>query len=418
MKWRCVSWGVDDCATVASSFHKNAMKLKSISYVEYAGDPQEWRVEKLQLGQKNLLVGKNSSGKSRSISVIGGLARQLSGHAPPLMSGTYECVFEEGGKKYDYKVSSRLGQVTDEHLWIDGREYLSRGQLGVGTIIAEKISKEKPIAFQTPPNSFAAFARRDSIQHGFLEPLAQWADSLRLYHFAGGVAKNHLAAFIPGAPSVDDRDENAVVGLFRDALRQFGDKFVDTMSADMRTMDYPISSIDVGPPLSISSNIGPNGLSCIRVHEEGLLGITDQIAMSDGMFRVLAILVHVNLAILRKSATTVLVDDIGEGLDFDRSVRLIELLRAKASASGLQLVMSTNDRFVMNHVPLEEWTVLHRSGNKVSVRNYLNSKEYFDQFKMTGLSNFSFFEFNADAMSTLEEPGDEDDDAYIKDGNA
>ncbi|MBN6211227.1 ATP-binding protein [Ralstonia flatus] len=396
------------------------MKLKSISYVEFQGHPQEWRVDHLRLGPKNLLVGKNSSGKSRSISVIGGLARQLSGQAPPFQSGSYECLFQDGEKRYDYKMTYDSGQVTEEFLHIDGREYLARGHLGIGTIIAEGISKEQPIAFQTPPNSFAAFARRDSIQHGFLEPLAQWADSLRLYHFAGSVAKNHLAAFISGAPSVDDKDENAVVGIFRNAVRDFGDEFIESMKTDMRFMDYPIKNIDVGPPISITPGLTslPNGLSCIRVEEEGLLGITDQLAMSDGMFRVLAILVHVNLAILRKSATTILVDDIGEGLDFDRSIKLIELLRSKASVSGLQLVMSTNDRFVMNHVPLEEWTVLHRTGSKVNVRNYFNSKEHFDQFKMTGLSNFSFFEFNADSMSTLEEPGDEDDDAYIRGRNA
>lgn len=56
--------------------------------------------------------------------------------------------------------------------------------------------------------------------------------------------------------------------------------------------------------------------------------------------------------------------------------------------------MSTNDRFVMNSVPLEEWSVLRREGGKVTVHNYSNSRETFDDFKFTGLSNFSFLELD------------------------
>ncbi len=48
----------------------------------------------------------------------------------------------------------------------------------------------------------------------------------------------------------------------------------------------------------------------------------------------------------------------------------------------------------MNNIPLEEWTVLVRTGNHVQVRNYQNSKEVFDEFLNTGLSNFSFLEMD------------------------
>ena len=70
--------------------------------------------------------------------------------------------------------------------------------------------------------------------------------------------------------------------------------------------------------------------------------------------------------------------------------------------------MSTNDKFVMNHVPLDEWTVLHRSGSVVHVRNHENSQAAFDDFKFTGLSNFSFFEMNASEMN-FEGVSEEDD---------
>lgn len=114
--------------------------------------------------------------------------------------------------------------------------------------------------------------------------------------------------------------------------------------------------------------------------------------MSQGMFRALSILIQVNYARLADRSYCILIDDIGEGLDFDRSARLIELLRDKATASSFQLIMATNDRFVMDHVPLEEWTVLQRQGSHVRVLNNANSRDLFEDFKFTGLSNFSFLE--------------------------
>jgi hypothetical protein len=56
--------------------------------------------------------------------------------------------------------------------------------------------------------------------------------------------------------------------------------------------------------------------------------------------------------------------------------------------------MSTNDQFVMNHVPLEEWSVLQREGSHIRVRNHENSKKAFEYFRFVGLSNFSFFEMD------------------------
>jgi hypothetical protein len=97
---------------------------------------------------------------------------------------------------------------------------------------------------------------------------------------------------------------------------------------------------------------------------------------------------------MAKKSTCILIDDIGEGLDFDRSCRLIDLLRKKAKESNIQLILSTNDRFVMNRVPLEEWSVLQRRGSHVRVRNYENSRELFEEFKFTGLSNFSLLEMD------------------------
>ena len=374
------------------------MRLKSISYVEWQGTPQEWRLEKLSFGQRMLIVGKNTAGKSRSVRVTAGLARSLIGTQPPSLSGDYVATFDHNGQEYIYELQCRDAEVIHELISIAGKVHLKRDTGGAGTILAEKISGGLDIEFQVPPNTLAAVARRDTIQHSFIEPLFEWASSLRFYQF-GGMSQGSLAIFVNTGQQVDERDENAVVGIFKEGLNVFGQTFVESVISDLAIVDYDIESITLAPPVSIRFSPGGPQVVSLNIKERALQGITDQLGMSTGMYRVLALLIHVNFAQFKGSASSVLIDDIGEGLDFDRSLRLIELLRSKAEKYNFQLVMTTNDKFVMNHVPLDEWTVLHRSASVVHVRNKQNSKVAFDEFKFTGLSNFSFFEMNAVAMN-------------------
>jgi hypothetical protein len=126
------------------------------------------------------------------------------------------------------------------------------------------------------------------------------------------------------------------------------------------------------------------------VKEKSLSAPTEQFAISQGMFRALSVIINIQYAINEDIPSCVIIDDIGEGLDFDRSCRLIEIVRSSSIDSNIQLIMSTNDKFVMNNVPMSEWSVLVRNGGRISVRNEHNSKQLFDAFKYTGLNNFDF----------------------------
>lgn len=202
----------------------------------------------------------------------------------------------------------------------------------------------------------------------------------------------------------DDRDPNAVVALYRQAENEFSEQFRESVMNDMSQLDYEIEDIGIRVPISIRVvSLGlPGELFGLYVKEKGLAGITDQHSMSQGMFRALSILVQVTYSQMAKKATCILIDDIGEGLDFDRSCRLIDLLRKKAKESSVQLILSTNDRFVMNRVPLEEWSVVQRHGSHVRIRNYENSRDVFEEFRFTGLSNFSFLEMDFVSGPTAE----------------
>ena len=371
------------------------MRLKLIKYTENEGTEHEWQLEGFSLADTNLLVGKNASGKSRILNLINALARHVAGIDPPRLSGNYDANFINGKEEVHYLLKYEEGEVTEEKFYVNGKALLDRGAGGEGLILAQDIDgQKKMIRFQTPPSELAAVARRDTIQHKFLESLYAWGSSLRHYSFGSTLGKGHLAVLVEkGGKKVDDRDPNAVVRLYLQAMKEFKEPFKQAVLQDLRLVDYDAEDLGIKAPVSIrvQSDL-PGELVGLFVQEKELPGITDQHSMSQGMFRVLSILIHVNYSQMAKKSTCLLIDDIGEGLDFDRSCRLIDLLRNKTEASNIQLVLSTNDRFVMNRVPLEEWSVLQRRGNHVKVLNYENSRELFEEFKFTGLSNFSFLE--------------------------
>lgn len=372
------------------------MQLRSLKYSEAVGTPAEWVLDGLLLGSKTLVVGPNAAGKSRTLSVIASLARALNGQQGPSGTGSFECIFQDGATEYDYRITYRDQKVESESLRVGSVLVLQRSTGGAGEILFEQMGPVPVMkAFQAPENMIAAVVRRDSTQHSFLEPIHRWASSLRYYQFGTHLGKEMYAVFVPSqAPSVDDRDQNLVVAIYNAGIKRLGDEFKKSIMVDMAKIGYEISDVGIAPPKNIQFNSAPGELTGLYVQEVSLPGRTEQHAMSQGMFRCLSLLIHVNFAEMRKSAACVIVDDIGEGLDFNRSCKMIHLLRDKAEKSSVQVILSTNDRFVMNEVPLTEWAIVQRNGNHVQIRNYENSKDIFDDFRFTGLSNFTFFEMD------------------------
>jgi hypothetical protein len=250
---------------------------------------------------------------------------------------------------------------------------LDRGAGGEGTIWASAIKEGgDTIRFQTPQDQLAAVARRDAIQHGFLEPLHRWGASVRHYHFGTSLGRDNFG-IISGqnAPKPDERDPNVAVQLFGMASKEFGGAFAQAIIDDLEEIGYSIEEIGIGPIVSFRVLQGPGPVVGLYVKEKTLRSTVDQASISQGMFRAIALFIHVNYCQFNKSSTCLLIDDIGEGLDFDRSCRLIDVLREKTKDEVIQLVLATNDRFVMNRVPLEEWSVLQRKGGSLASRTMI-----------------------------------------------
>lgn len=372
------------------------MILKSLKYCRNKGDKNEWRIEGntangeseqwLALNPINLVVGRNASGKTKTLKTIHQIADLLAGDVKPsdliYDTSAYELLFEDGSDKIHYFLDFQEGKVAEETLRINGTEKLNRAK---GELFYEEIGKN--LSFRTDDDSLA-LSRRDSEQQPFFESLYVWGKNLTRYNFGGQLGQNIFLKDIKKVKKETRaalKDEDLVNEVFIRGKHQFGDDFIKGVINDMEKIDYPTRWVDVKPAKHLPIGFGLN------VQEAELDDVTDQMEMSQGMFRALSLLIQLNYSLLADTASCILIDDIGEGLDHERSKGLIDLIISKVKDSSVQVIMTTNDQFVMDKIPLEYWSVIRRLRNKSVFYNYANAKQTFDDFVFTGLNNFDFF---------------------------
>lgn len=369
------------------------MILKSIRFTEYVNRPEVWYLEKFLVEKINLIVGKNASGKTRTLNVISNLSNLVSGYRKlSFQSGDFQLTFKKNNKITKYILKYEDAKITKEQLIVNGKRVLNRGKGGRGFIYAAQLDKE--MKFQTPENELACVARRDSVQHPFFEELYQWGKASRHFYFGGKMGQDFYAVLkkSPQEEPLDYKATDLVVSFLKKGIEKYGSKLVKAIKEDMGSIGYRIDDIGLTPipGIRIQADVVSDVLG-IYAKEVDLKGRVNQLSMSQGMFRALSLIIQLNLSILAGPPSCIFIDDIAEGLDYERSTNLIKLLMKKAEDSPFQLIMATNDRFVMNSVPLEYWSVIQRSGQKCKLFNHQNAKKIFNEFKFTGLNNFDFF---------------------------
>ena len=369
------------------------MILKSLSYREFPEiHPRYWELEEFELGQVNLFVGNNASGKSRTLSVIYGLSTLLQSPTLSITQGTFDVKFLKDKSEISFYLDIQNGIIKAERLKIDNDLKFSRDENGKGKIFNANLNLSHEFSI---PNNQVLATRRDAVQYPYLEDLFEWSTNVRHFRFSKEEEKQTLVLIDSNKSMTDSHNQNVTnqaVEIFRKGTSKFREEFINKVLSDFNSIGYNVFKIDVGrlQSVKIDSPIG-NKLIGLRVHEMDRPGFTDQNEMSDGMFRALSLITHFNYYQLTNKDLTVLVDDIGEGLDYERSTNLIRLAIEKSLASNIQLIMSSNDKFVMNNTNLKYWQVVVRKGPKVKLYNHCNSREKFEEFKFSGLNNFDFF---------------------------
>lgn len=385
------------------------MLLTKLRYDEHRGLPNNWSIENVALGGISLVVGKNASGKTRLLNLIDNLAKIVSGRIPPsFASGSWDCTFErrknQAIEHQIYSLAIKDRYVLKELFEINRTKIMERHENGRGFVL--KRSNKSRVDYKVPLDQLMAVVRRDEIQHPYFDHLHKWGASLCYYRFGSDFGKSSFTALVPNESAMADGaalsglSDNAA-HVFRKTSERFGDIYKKLILDDLRLLDYPCTDVI----LYFAQNVFIGGIPPLQlgVMEEGLQVQTLQNDMSQGMYRALAISVQMNANVLWEQAKKVgrelvygdapmvIIDDIGEGLDYSRARALVKRLMDKAKEHSIQLIMSSNDRFIMNDVPLEYWVVLHRKGSVVKAFDKNNSSKVFEEFKYLGLNNFDFF---------------------------
>lgn len=380
------------------------MILRALKYTRYAGEAHEWRIEGkkneknnsfVYFDNVNLLVGKNAAGKSRALAAIREIANLFSGEISlsqvPYLTERFELILENGKDVYEYLLDFKKTIIVEEKLIVSGKVILDRS---AGILNNDKVGRN---VLANIKDTKLAVTIKDEEGVSVFEPLVLWGKSVKNFLFSGHLKKTSLSKDYhePVNEGIHVEDAGVFVNIFYKGREEFGDAYVSEIKKKMQDIGYAISNIDI-------QNLGKGFGLCV---EEDCRYTVSQLDMSQGMFRTLCLLVQLTYIRLRGKSICVLVDDMGEGLDFHRLSGLIDILIEQLKDSHIQFFITTNDRYVMNKIPLKYWTVIDRQQSSSVFYNYENSKDIFDEFEYTGLSNFDFFttDFYREGFSAMKD---------------
>lgn len=339
------------------------MKLTQFTY-----RGKDWRLASpINLQEVNLLVGKNAVGKSRTIRALGNVLlflMQLS-ERNTLDIFRSELLFEDENDLISYEFRLKGADVVYESLKVNGETLLSRNE-NVTNLCGESINP--------PISKLTLHVRRDVVQYPFIEKIMLWAEH------ACGLCFNEIE--IAGDSAIPFYILGQGQTLYA-MVKSLPEKSIQQVIDQAHELGYPIQRIEL---FEHGSN-----LKMVLFHEENVKSQLFDALMSKGMFRALYLLIYAQYMSVREFPSLLLIDDLCEGLDYDRSTKLGKILFDFCIEHHIQLIASSNDTFLMDVVDLKYWNILQREGSEVSSMDIIKNPDLFNDFLFTGLSNFDFF---------------------------
>lgn len=358
------------------------MIITKIDFCEHKKKGNYWELKDVNLDMFNLIIGLNATGKTRMVNVIANFAGTLAGKISHLKDGKWKLEFQDRSNHifYNYNLEIEDKIIILEEI-LKNRDVILKREGEEGKIFSH--TKKKMIDFSPPKDQLTLHVRRDIKEFPLLEEFSKWAEHFHSYMFTN--VKPYQVT-IPSRAEFISENLSTTPYLLLEALKS--EDIRRTIINDFSSIGYPIDKIDVA-----SKKIpGVSGETLISiVQEKDLSCLTEQDKMSQGMYRAFSLVLIVEYLLRLDKECTVVIDDLGEGLDYERASAVTELLLEKLENSGIQLIATSNDRFLINAIDLRYLNLLERKGHIVYSYNYVNNKDMFEEFKITGLNNFDFF---------------------------
>jgi AAA15 family ATPase/GTPase len=358
------------------------MKLVSLKYkLTTNSKSNDWILEELSLDAINLLVGQNAVGKSSVMKLIINFSKLIKHQTFTTvgnqLSVQWSLVFETTQKdivKYNLEIKGDI-KILKESLYVNDALFLDRSPEKTELY---SFSQKKLIKINPPESKLVLHIRRDIDEHPYFEDMIQWADGVGIFEFSK-IRPFHMAIdSIIGTINDDTPYPNVIWKMLNVESKE-------AVISNFNSLGYKIADI------ILDKFPYRQGSDAIYVVENGLESRLSEYQLSQGMFRALALIVYIQYVVQNNYVSMILIDDLGEGLDYERATKLGKLLVEKLENSNIQFIATSNDSFLMDVIPIKYWNILQRKGDTVRTLNYHNSKERFDKFLMTGLSNFDLF---------------------------
>ncbi len=349
------------------------MKLQSFSFKKaHFEGYNDWETEQIDLNSLNLIVGKNAVGKSRVSKVISIIADILNQKSIIYLGDWSFIFYNTENNIYDYTLTKNSNYIR-EKLVIDGNIKLDRenDNADVFSVIENKMIKINP-----PIDKLVMHVRRDIKEYPYFEDLINWAENTHLFRFGYIHPNSFLESDNPqkGLSTIEDIPK---------LINELDEETINIIVNEFNEIGYNVDKFYLE-----KDNIKKEKL---YIKENIIKYAISQSEISQGMFRAFTLIIYINYNIFRKKVNTLIVDDLCEGLDYERATKFGKLLFNKMKSKNLQFIAATNDSFLMDVVDIRYWNVLKMKNGKIYSCNYKNSKEKFDKFIFTGLSNFDFF---------------------------
>ena len=330
-----------------------------------------WNLNPIQLQPVNFLVGRNAVGKSKVIKSLSNAVQHILQPADNNNStfiATFK--FESENENLYYEFYYNNGKIVTEILLKESQDnvretLLKRDKDGV-FLHGDSINP--------PEDKLVLHVRRDTVQYPYFEKIITWAEHVCGHRFN----EMEYAGDYGTYSSISKFDSN----LF-DIVKALPAEAMKRIIKQANSLNYPIESI---VPYEYSENI-----KYVIFHEKDIPQGLMFFQLSKGMFRALYLLIYMEYLASIKKPSLLLVDDLCEGLDYDRSTQLGSILYNFCLQQNVQLIASSNDSFLMDIVDLKYWNILQRTGNVVEGINHITHPDLFENFGFTGLSNFDLF---------------------------
>lgn len=340
------------------------MILSSFAYKE-----QGWELTELShLQSVNLLVARNATGKTRTIRALQNVTSFLQMKQTFMNIRSFEATLKFGkvenpNWKMDYSFKINEGVVEKEELIVNGAVLIKR---------TKAIAKYENKRINPPSEKLVVQIRRDNDLYPEIELLMLWAEGVT-------------------AVSCSDINPFTILGVgnlinpynFSDLVDALSPSEMKKVLSTAKELGYNIASI--------KTLEATRGIRIVQLKEISISNELVDMQLSSGMLRTLYLLCFVSVIKQNKNLSLLLIDDMGEGLDYRRSTNLGKIVFDDCALNGLQLIASSNDAFLMDVVDIANWQILRRKGNKVNTINQALNPELFRKFRMTGLSNFDLF---------------------------